>query len=145
MGARHRDPSPADYLPHNEAASEGYAEMARQAADALEDLDEKGQREFDLRAEAAALGVPSHLVEGLVRYVVVGIKPGGFLYACLANDLLGAARRADPESLAGLGAVARFIIAHVPGRGVLSYENVDRYVTARAAERAATSAQGDQA
>lgn len=90
----------------------------------------------NLAARALEAGVPKHLINGLVRYAVDGLRPGGFLVACLANDLLNAARRADPESLAGLGAVARFIVEHVPGRAVLSYENVDRFIRDRAAERA---------
>ena len=42
--------------------------------------------------------IPEHLQAGILRYVEHGVQPGGFLTAVLNNDLLGAFRRADPES-----------------------------------------------
>lgn len=39
--------------------------------------------------------IPRHMHEGLVEYVMRGLRPGDFLVSVLANDLAGAAQRAD--------------------------------------------------
>ena len=39
--------------------------------------------------------IPEYMQGGLVRWVVHGLQPGGFLSACLCNDFLGAAGHAD--------------------------------------------------
>lgn len=59
-------------------------------------------------------GVPEHLHEGLVRYLVHHIKPGSFLLAVLENDLAGAFARGDESSLAGLSALVRFLALDAP-------------------------------
>lgn len=59
-------------------------------------------------------GVPEHLQEGLVRYLVYRIAPGSFLLAVLENDLAGAINRGDEASVAGLQALVRFLYHHAP-------------------------------
>lgn len=69
----------------------------------------------DLAGDARLRGVPEHLIDGLVLYVTHGYRPGSFLSAVLANDLMGAINNADPESAAGLVvALCRFITHAVP-------------------------------
>lgn len=46
-------------------------------------------------------GVPEHLWPGLVRYFIMGIKPGDFLLAVLKNDLKDAVVRAGDPSILG--------------------------------------------
>ena len=47
-------------------------------------------------------GVPEHLHCSIIDYVMDGCKLGGFLEAVITNNLMGAFRRADAHSLAGL-------------------------------------------
>ena len=67
---------------------------------------------------------------GLTRYVEAGIRPGGFLVACLENDLARAVERADPESLALLPKIVWWIRVNVPagswGSGERVQDHVDR-------------------
>lgn len=90
-----------------------------------------------LYRQAETVAVPRHLRDGLVRYIVDGIRPGSFLCAVLANDLLSAVSLGDPESLAGLKPLMLFIVNEAPNSGVRSYENIAAFVKRRAAERAA--------
>lgn len=60
-------------------------------------------------------GVPEHLREGLMLYLVHHIQPGHFLVAVLQNDLEGAFGRGDENSIAGLPAIMRFLVNDAPG------------------------------
>lgn len=70
--------------------------------------------------------VPKRLVDGVTRYVEYGILPGSFLRAVLSNDLMGAVRRADPESLASLPALCCWIYNAVPRHVYGSIEAMER-------------------
>lgn len=50
--------------------------------------------------------IPAHILESLTRYVEDGVPLGGFLEAAVANDLVGAASRADTENASALAAIA---------------------------------------
>ena len=63
---------------------------------------------------AVECGVPRHLIGGIVRYVLHGIQPGGFLTAVFSNDLKGAIARADEGSYAGLRGIVVFMHSAVP-------------------------------
>jgi hypothetical protein len=58
--------------------------------------------------------VRPHLQGGLVRYVVDGLLPGGFLQACLCVNLIEVARRGDPNSLLSLPGVIAFLEHYAP-------------------------------
>lgn len=58
--------------------------------------------------------VRDHLRGGLIRYVVDGILPGGFLQACLCKSLIETARRGDPGSLVSLPGVVMFLEHYAP-------------------------------
>jgi len=58
--------------------------------------------------------VPEHLREGLARYVIHGIVPGSFLSAVLGNDLHGAIRYGDDDSLAGIKPIITFLYNSTP-------------------------------
>lgn len=77
-----------------------------------------------LRVKALELGVPRHLIAGLVRYIVEGVKPGDFLQAVLSNDLMKAAGRGDGQSIAGLKALCLFLYNDAPNACHGSPENV---------------------
>jgi hypothetical protein len=70
--------------------------------------------ETQLRYCAARKGVPDHLIGGLVRYIINGIEPGGFLEAVLCNDLKEAFARGDEDSLNGLRRVVMFLYNDTP-------------------------------
>jgi hypothetical protein len=67
-----------------------------------------------LAARALERGVPEHLIDGLVLYVMHGCPPGGFVEAVLSNDLMGAMSRADEHSRAGLFALCMCLYNDVP-------------------------------
>lgn len=48
-----------------------------------------------LETFARVSGIPDHMIEGLVQYVMVGRPVGHFLRAVLSNDLKEACNRAD--------------------------------------------------
>ena len=77
----------------------------------------------------AVSDVPEHLRPGLVRYFSDGILPGSFLQAVLVNDLMQAARRADPESGAGLVPLVDFLVTHAPSTAWGSREAVLAWTT----------------
>ena len=56
------------------------------------------QFEATEKAEHIKQFVPPHAQEALELYIVEGIKPGGFLEACLAGDLFRAAKIADTRA-----------------------------------------------
>jgi hypothetical protein len=58
--------------------------------------------------------VRPHLQDGLVRYVVDGVLPGGFLQACLCVHLIEVARRGDGISLLSLPGVITFLEHYAP-------------------------------
>ena len=42
--------------------------------------------------------LPDHMKEGVINYLEKGIKPGGFLFAMLKNDLFSAVAKADSNN-----------------------------------------------
>jgi hypothetical protein len=69
-----------------------------------------------------------HMVESLERYVNDGLRPGDFLTAVLANDLVGAASRADLDNARNLMAFAAYLYNNVPGAAWGSYEKVEAWI-----------------
>lgn len=67
-----------------------------------------------LRSKACLIGVPPHLVEGLVAYVTQARPTGDFLQAVLENDLKEAFGRADEESARGMKAIMTWLYNCVP-------------------------------
>jgi hypothetical protein len=59
-------------------------------------------------------GVPAHIKESIDRYVYHHIAPGSFVTAVLSNDLAGALRTADENSLRGLRDIVRYIHSEIP-------------------------------
>jgi hypothetical protein len=84
-----------------------------------------------IEARARACGVPEHLVEGLALYVAHGFRPGSFLQAVLANDLMDAVNRGDEDSRAGLVALCVFISHALPAQCHGSRERVAAWIEAQ--------------
>lgn len=72
--------------------------------------------------------MPRHLYDSLVAYAADHRPTGGFLRACLRNDLCGAACGADTESLAALPVIVRFIHNELPSRCHGSREAVEAWL-----------------
>ncbi len=72
--------------------------------------------------EMTYLGVPEHVLPGLVRYVENGYEPGGFLRAVIVNDLADACRRADDLCGPALQDIVRFLYNVFPG-GIWGHRN----------------------
>ena len=58
--------------------------------------------------------IPSNLQAGLNRYQYHHIKTGGFLAAVLSDDIEDAKRRADPNSLAHLEDIRKYVRSELP-------------------------------
>lgn len=54
------------------------------------------------------------LIDSLQRYLDHGIMPGGFLTACLDNDLCGAFARADHENTANMRNIVAYLFNDFP-------------------------------
>ncbi len=65
-------------------------------------------------ASRNAADLPAHLKASLDRYVVGGIAPGGFLRACIENDLCSAVARADDENFLRLGQIISYLYHECP-------------------------------
>jgi hypothetical protein len=72
--------------------------------------------------------LPQHLREGMQRYLEDRIRPGGFLVAVLENDLMGAVRRADQDSLAFLDRIMMDFMIDVPPVAWGSPQKVERWL-----------------
>lgn len=74
-----------------------------------------GYTREQLERSLAEFGVPEHLRDGLVEYVLTGRPTGGFLTACLRNDFLDAVCRAGSDlNLGHLQAIAKWLYNETP-------------------------------
>ena len=58
--------------------------------------------------------LPEGLRGGMKRYLEDGIQAGGFLTACLKNDLVGAVGKAGSDNLKALPEIVRWIYNEAP-------------------------------
>ena len=72
--------------------------------------------------------IPEATRWGIARYVEFGIMPGSFLQAVVENDLKGAIRNADQDSLASLAATVSWFHNHSLGTCYGSPERVEAWV-----------------
>lgn len=77
-----------------------------------------------LKLNAERVGVPDHLIDGLVAYVAERRPTGDFLRAVLENDLMEAFGRADVDSALGMRHIATFLYNYVPKKCYGSPERV---------------------
>ena len=74
----------------------------------------------------------ANVKESLDRYVSHGIRPGGFLTAVLANDLMQAVGRADEDNQRDLVEICRYVYNHMPYVCHGSYDAVKKWIDAKA-------------
>lgn len=67
-----------------------------------------------LRHKAELCGVPEHLIDLLLRYIINRIDPGSCLTAVLENDLMEAFGRADIKTAMGMRHICEFIYNYTP-------------------------------
>lgn len=79
--------------------------------------------------------IEGHLVEALEAYVREGRPLGDFLQAVVANDLKGAAGRADVTNIRQLPAFAAYVYNEMPSPSQGSFEKYDAWIAKHAATR----------
>ncbi len=75
------------------------------------------------------------ILDGLCRFAVDGIRPGGFLSAVLENDLFESMKRADAENFAALRELMIFVHQELPAPCWGSRKKVAKWIDERQAER----------
>ena len=91
-----------------------------------------------IRAALDGAGVAANLQDGMIRYLVDGVRPGSFLTAVLENNLSDAVLRAAAEGdgkTALIVPVVLFLIYNAPSPSFGSREAVDAWVANRQAMR----------
>ena len=58
--------------------------------------------------------LPDSMIEGALRYVCLGVKPGHFLTALFSNDLMESFKRADMENQRTMINWVQFLYRHAP-------------------------------
>jgi hypothetical protein len=81
--------------------------------------------------------LPEHMRQGAEDYVERGYKPGSFLRAVLANDLVESFGHADDTNVAAMHTWAQWLFNEAPSMCWGSTERVDRWINARALEGSA--------
>lgn len=81
--------------------------------------------------------VRAEMVAALLDYVEQGVPLGGFLQSVVANDLAGAAARADLGNYRNLGAFASFVWNEMPAPSNGSHHKYDAWINAFAEKRIA--------
>ena len=80
------------------------------------------------------LGAPVHILDSIDRFVRHRIAPGSFVTAVLSNDLAGAFRTADEDSLRGLADIVRYIHWEIPGNCHGSKSKVEKWLKGQETE-----------
>jgi hypothetical protein len=72
--------------------------------------------------------ISQHLIDSLLRYTHLRIRPGDFLLSILKNDLAAAVGHGDPEGQRALCALVVFVRENVPAIARGSSERVDNWL-----------------
>lgn len=92
------------------------------------------------RNKLAVSGVPEHMRDGIVNYLVHGIEPGSFYRAVLENDLREACLRADDTNQRALYQHVAFLYNYAPIAAWGSPVEVADWITSHQARREAARA-----
>ncbi len=92
--------------------------------------------EPEIMASLAASRIPENLHGGIMRYIVHGIKPGGFLSAVFENDLMEAFGRADTQSQACMHHIIGWVYNHCPRAAWGTPDAIERWMKWHAEQRA---------
>ena len=72
--------------------------------------------------------IPDRILKSLHRYSTDHVPTGDFLRAVLSNDLFGAVRRADDESLKAIGEICKHVYNELPAECWGSREVVAKWI-----------------
>lgn len=75
--------------------------------------------------------IPPHMQEAIRRYVVQGLKPGGFLCAVIQNDLKMAVFQADDVNEPLIPLYVRWFYNHAPSACSGSPDHMQKWLDAR--------------
>lgn len=81
------------------------------------------------------IALPEHLRESLDAYIETGRPTGGFLEACICNELTLAIARADDDSLQAIPAVIGYLYNHAPTGSWGNRECMKAWLEAKRTER----------
>jgi hypothetical protein len=81
-----------------------------------------------LADEAAGVGIPRHMIQGVVSYCLMGRPTGSFLERIISNDFLAAYQHADYSNKPALHRYAEFFLLHAPEGCYGSKEIYDQWV-----------------
>lgn len=91
------------------------------------------------RAKLTSSGVPEHMHDGYVLYLLHGISPGSFGLAVLENDLREACARADEENQRALYRHVYFLYNYAPSGCWGSPEQVNEWIARHRSSSSETS------
>lgn len=72
--------------------------------------------------------IPDDMIDGLELYINNRIKPGSFMTAVLANDLMEAVGKADYRNIVNIPAYTYFLHNFAPHECFGSYEKVEKWL-----------------
>ena len=75
--------------------------------------------------------LPEHTAGAMRRYLEDGLQPGGFLTACLENNLTQAFSRADHINSRCMKEIAQFLVWEIPSNAWGSPEKVNQWIAAK--------------
>jgi len=95
---------------------------------------DEDQLAFTLRQE----GIPAHLHGGILRYVIQGIRPGGFLCSCIAmNTTEAVMRAADQHTKEAIPKITTWFLTVAPPDCCGSPENLEQWIRTKLEQRKA--------
>lgn len=78
--------------------------------------------------EFGYLDIPEHTQDALENYFLRGWRPGGFVTAVLANDLMRACVSCDPANRQSLVDIAKWVQHRAPTGSWGNYDTVDAWL-----------------
>lgn len=92
--------------------------------------------ETEARESLRDSGIPSHLHDGLIRYVVSGIRPGSSLTSCIVLNVEEAVlRAADAFTKISIPNITTWLLTEAPAECVGTRDLMEAWIKKRSKER----------
>lgn len=72
--------------------------------------------------------IPNHTRDAIMRYILHGYRPGGFLTSLLSGNSFNALHKADPMNVSNFGGIHIWIIENLPEESYGTTENVHNWI-----------------